>query len=65
MVFDIGQRRHVAQPGHVGVAAREEEDFDFRERLEEMNEELEALNVEARELEELISENVSKLLEGE
>jgi type I restriction enzyme M protein len=53
-------------PGrYVGVAEREEEDFDFSERLEELNEELEVLNVEARGLEERIAENVEKLLEGE
>jgi type I restriction enzyme M protein len=53
-------------PGrYVGVKAREEDDFDFKERLEELNEELELLNLEARELEERISENVGKLLEGE
>lgn len=53
-------------PGrYVGVTARVEEDFDFKERLEEMNEELETLNAEARELEARISENVVKLLEGE
>jgi len=52
-------------PGrYVGVAARAEEDFDFKERLEEQNEELETLNAEARELEERIAENVVKLLEG-
>lgn len=53
-------------PGrYVGVTARVEEDFDFKERLEEQNEELEALNAEARELEERIAENVGKLLETE
>jgi len=53
-------------PGrYVGVAARAEEDFDFKERLEEQNEELEILNAEARELEARIAENVVKLLEGE
>jgi type I restriction enzyme M protein len=53
-------------PGrYVGVAARAEEDFDFKERLEEQNEELETLNAEARELEERIAENVTKLLEAE
>jgi len=53
-------------PGrYVGVAARQEEDFDFYERLEELNEELETLNVEARELEERIAGNVTRLLEGE
>lgn len=51
-------------PGrYVGVAERKEaEDFDFAERLEELNEELEILNVEARELEEQIAENVAQLL---
>jgi type I restriction enzyme M protein len=51
-------------PGrYVGVAASEEEDFDFKERLEEQNEKLENLNAEARELEERIAENVGRLLE--
>jgi len=51
-------------PGrYVGVAEGVEDDFDFTERLQELNEELEALNVEARELEERISENVAGLLE--
>jgi type I restriction enzyme M protein len=53
-------------PGrYVGVTEREEDDFDFKERLEEQNEELEALNAEVRELEERIAENVVMLLEGE
>ena len=53
-------------PGrHVGVAEREADDFDFMERFEELNEELEVLNVEARELEGRISENVALLLEGD
>ncbi|MCU0836005.1 MAG: type I restriction-modification system subunit M [Chromatiaceae bacterium] len=53
-------------PGrYVGVAARAEDDFDFKERLEELNEELETLNGEARELEDRIAENVATLLEGE
>ncbi|MHC5748646.1 MAG: hypothetical protein ACYTXT_43780 [Nostoc sp.] len=53
-------------PGrYVGVAERVVDDFDFAERLEELNEELEVLNVEARELEERIAENVVKLLEVE
>jgi type I restriction enzyme M protein len=43
---------------------KEAEDFDFAERLEELNEELEVLNGEARELEERIAENVMMLLEG-
>jgi len=52
------------QPGrYVGVAERAVDDFDFKEKLEELNEELEVLNAEARELEERISENVAMLLE--
>ena len=52
-------------PGrYVGVAEGAADDFDFKERLQELNEELEALNVEARELEEQISSNIQKVLEG-
>ena len=52
-------------PGrYVGVADREEDDFVFAERLEELNEELEVLNSEASELEERIANNVAKLLEA-
>jgi len=51
-------------PGrHVGVGERPPDDFDFAEKLEELNEELETLNAEARELEDRIAENVTKLLE--
>ncbi len=51
-------------PGrYVGVAERAVDDFDFKLRLEELNEELEVLNTEAHELEERISENVVMLLE--
>ena len=51
-------------PGrYVGVAERAADDFEFAVRLEELNEELETLNVEARELEERIAENVASLLE--
>jgi type I restriction enzyme M protein len=50
-------------PGrYVGVADRAPEDFDFLERLEELNEELELLNTGARDLEDAISENAAKLL---
>jgi type I restriction enzyme M protein len=51
-------------PGrYVGVADRAEDDFDFAVRLDELNEELEMLNSETRELEERIAENMAKLLE--
>lgn len=50
-------------PGrYVGVAQKDEEDFDFMERLQELNEELERLNAEAMELEERIRENIEQLL---
>lgn len=53
-------------PGrYVGVAEGKEDDFDFAERLEELNEELEVLNAEAGELQKQIAGNVTKLLEGE
>ena len=52
-------------PGrYVGVADREEDDFDFREMLEGLNEELELLNMEARELEKSIEENMARILKG-
>ncbi|WIG60508.1 MAG: Type I restriction-modification system, DNA-methyltransferase subunit M [Ktedonobacterales bacterium] len=53
-------------PGrYVGVAERAPDDFDFRERLEELHEELERLNAEAHTLEDRISANVAALLEAE
>ena len=65
-IAEIEEQGWSLNPGrYVGVTAREEDDFDFKERLEELNEELELLNVEARELEERIAENVVALLEGE
>ena len=52
-------------PGrYVGVAERAADNFDFKEKLEALNEELEMLNAEARELEERIAANVAMLLEG-
>ena len=51
-------------PGrYVGVTPAGEDDYDFYERLEELNEELEVLNVEARGIEDRIANNVSGLLE--
>jgi type I restriction enzyme M protein len=64
-VKEIEAQRWSLNPGrYVGVAEGEADDFDFKERLEELNEELETLNVEARALEDRISENVEKILEG-
>ena len=61
---EIEEQGWSLNPGrYVGVAEGEAEDFDFTERLEELNEELETLNGEAHELEERIASNVALLLE--
>ncbi len=50
-------------PGrYVGVAAAADDGVDFRARLEELNEGLEKLNVEAAALQERIAANVAELL---
>jgi type I restriction enzyme M protein len=50
-------------PGrYVGVAAAEDDDVDFRVRLEELNEELEKFNADAAVLQERIAANVTELL---
>jgi type I restriction enzyme M protein len=50
-------------PGrYVGVADRAADDFEFMERLGELNEELEVLNAQSQELEATIAENVALLL---
>ena len=46
------------------VGARAADEFDFSERLQSLNEELEALNVDATALEGEIAENVERLLEA-
>jgi len=62
---EIEEQGWSLNPGrYVGVAEKAADEFEFAERLEEMNEELETLNVEARELEERIAENVANLLEA-
>ncbi|MFQ5709487.1 MAG: N-6 DNA methylase [bacterium] len=63
---EIEARGWSLNPGrYVGVADGAPDDFDFMERLEELNKELERLNAEARELEERIAGNVAELLERE
>lgn len=63
-VAEIEAQGWSLNPGrYVGVAEREADEFEFAERLEELSEELEVLNAEARELEERIASNVLKLLE--
>lgn len=52
-------------PGrYVGVAAREDDGFDFARRMAELHETLEILNAEAHELEATISDNMWALLGG-
>jgi type I restriction enzyme M protein len=64
-VAEIEAQGWSLNPGrYVGVAEREADTFDFTERLEELNEELEVLNAEAHQLEERISENVAMILEN-
>jgi type I restriction enzyme M protein len=50
-------------PGrYVGVAVGEASGEDFREKLEELHEELEVLNVEAGRLQSLICQNLTRVL---
>jgi type I restriction enzyme M protein len=59
----IREHGYSLNPGrYVGVTEKEGDDVDFYERLEEMNKELEQLNAEARDMEERIADNVTKLL---
>jgi type I restriction enzyme M protein len=52
-------------PGrYVGVAERAADAFEFTERLEELNEELEMLNAEGRVLEQRVADNITELLEN-
>ena len=52
-------------PGrYVGVSELADDDVDFKFRLQELNEELEVLNIEARELENQISHNISSIING-
>lgn len=62
-VSEIKEQDYSLNPGrYVGVTDKVVDDFDFIERFEELNEELEVLNAEARTLEEEISTNAKKLL---
>jgi type I restriction enzyme M protein len=62
---EIEAQARSLNPGrYVGVAPGEAmSDEDFKEQLEELNEELETLNAQARELEETIAQNVAEILE--
>ena len=65
-VKEIETQRWSVNPGlYVGVAPGEEvSDTDFKEKLEALNEELEVLNAQARELEATIGANVMEILEA-
>jgi len=63
---EIEEQGWSLNPGrYVGVKDKEKDDFDFQERLQEHNEELEELNAEAKDFEEQISININKLLGAE
>ena len=63
---EIEEQAWSLNPGrYVGVAEQAADDFEFIERLEELNEELETLNAEARGLEQKIGENVASILNKE
>ena len=62
-VDEIEANGWTLNPGrYVGVADRDAEEFDFSDRLGTLNEELEMLTSEARQLEEQIAENVAAIL---
>jgi type I restriction enzyme M protein len=62
---EIEEQGFSLNPGrYVGVAPRQEDDVNFYDRLQELNEELELLNQEARELEERIAHNIGIIMEG-
>ena len=63
-IVEIEEQGWSLNPGrYVGVAEGAGDDFNFKERLQELNEELELLNAEANKLEDQISENLNVLLE--
>ena len=62
---EIAAQGYSLNPGrYVGEAARDEGDFDFQLRLEQLHKELELLNAEAHSLDERVSHNVLELLRG-
>jgi type I restriction enzyme M protein len=60
----IQEQDYSLNPGrYVGVTEQKKDDFDFKERLENLNEELESLNIQAHRLEKIIAENMMEILE--
>ncbi|OQB98532.1 MAG: putative type I restriction enzymeP M protein [Spirochaetes bacterium ADurb.Bin110] len=63
---EIEEQGWSLNPGrYVGVIEDNGDGLDFKQRLEELNEELEALNQEANELEMRIAENIEKISEAQ
>lgn len=63
-IEEIASHGYSLNPGRfVGVATRDEDDFNFQLRLGQLQKELESLNVEAHELEDQIAYNVRRLLQ--
>lgn len=63
-IDEIKEQGWSLNPGrYVGVAPTKREDFDFWEKLEELQNELQSLHGESEELENKITENLSKLLD--
>ena len=62
-IKEIAEQGYSLNPGrYVGVAEKVEENFDFKEKIEELNEELERLNNETHRFEDKIAENIKELL---
>lgn len=60
---EIKENGYSLTPGrYVGVAEREEEEYDFKERLIELNIELNSLNEKSKKLESEIYRNIKKIL---
>jgi type I restriction enzyme M protein len=62
---DIEEQGWSLNPGrYVGIAEEEAVDYDFKEKLEELNEELEELNDESSKLEDHIAKNIIRILQS-
>lgn len=62
-IDEIIENGHSLNPvRYVGAIEREEDDFDFFERIFTLNNELEDLNIKSHKLEDIINKNLSELL---
>lgn len=62
---EVEAQGYSLNPGrYVGVTEQEKDDGEFFERFSVLNEDLKVLNIEARDLENKIEENVNDLLKG-